>query len=247
MTYLFKNRFLQLLMAVCLFGACSADLHEQAENGFNTKPLESVSSSEKLYELRRGDILVRPNLNVLPGSAFVPNGSGFGHAALVVEGYAHQHIDSLLAGVQIVESIAKDVPRGFQIRQISGYTQHHLTILNNVNFGPQFAGNRYRLRGNFSEQQIDSILAFALAQRNDLSSWNALKSFPIGGNLQDSTRANWADNNSWYCSLLVWQSVYYVTNIDLDPSGGYMVYPNDLIACPVFDEAAEGETGRIRF
>ncbi len=243
----FRQHWLLIFMVLATaLGGCNSDKTSPKAGPENQLLLQNAVEGQ-LIELKPGDILVRPNLNLLPGSAFVPNGSGFGHAALVVKGYAHQNIDSLLAGVQIIESIAKDVPRGFQIRQISGYSRHRLTILNNVNFGSKYSGNRYRLRLELSEAQIDSIIAFAMKQRNDLSSWNASKRFPDSNFVPDSLYANWADNNTWYCSLLVWQAIYYVTKIDLDPNGGYMVYPNDLISSPYFDAQPAAETGRLRF
>ena len=246
MRFYLNHSFLFVLLVVFGFAACTPDETNRETNSDSPLLVEDAVHGQ-LIELKRGDMLVRPNLNMLPGSAFIANGSGFGHAALVVKGYAHQHIDSLLAGIKIIESIAKDVPRGFQIREISGYSRHHLTILNNVNFGQKYAGNRYRLRLNLSETQIDSIIAFAQSQRNDLSSWNASKRFPDSSFVPDSLYANWADNNTWYCSLLVWQSIYYVTNIDLDHTGGYMVYPNDLIASRLFEQKVQGEPARLRF
>lgn len=202
---------------------------------------------EGIHDLRRGDIIVKPNLNFLPGTSFMNNGIGFGHAALVVSGYSHENMDSLLAGATIIESIAKDVPVEFQVREIRGLIKNKSKAYNNTNFAGRYKGNRYRLRLSLTETQIDSIIAFAKAQKMDYSAWNASKSFR-NDSLFSSTsqRKNWADNKTWYCSLLVWQSVYYVTNIDLDPNQGYMVYPNDLINSNFFDNTHENQ-GRVKF
>ena len=77
-----------------------------------------------------------------------------------------------------------------------------------------------------------------------------MKRFPgnpeIEQMVETGTRDNWADNTHWYCSLIIWQAVLYVTGIDLDANGGYFVYPNDLVASPYFDNSSE-HTGRARF
>ncbi|MFW5793335.1 MAG: hypothetical protein ACOCWC_03555, partial [Bacteroidota bacterium] len=64
--------------------------------------------------------------------------------------------------------------------------------------------------------------------------------------VEKGLRRNWADNDHWYCSLLIWQAVLYVSGIDLDSNGGYFVYPNDLIASPYFNNE-NGFKGRTRF
>lgn len=205
---------------------------------------------EGIDELRKGDILVRPNLNIFPGTSLVQKGMGFGHAALVTKGYKHQNNDSLLAGVQIIESIAKDVSTDFQIREISGLVKSRFDAFNNDNFDQRYAGSRYRLRLQVSEAEIDLIIAFALTQKGDRSAWNASKAFS-GNAFNDSlvmsgSRKNWADNATWYCSHLVWQSVFYITQKDVDANGGYMVYPNDLIQADLFNNT-ESHQGRTRF
>lgn len=228
--------------------------------GCTQKPVNEVKTNNESFnanetiginELRPGDILVRPNLNFLPGSAFIPNGSGFGHAAIVTTYYRHENIDSLLANIQIIESIAKDVPKEFQIREVKAFNHSKIPSFNNENFDNRYAGNRYRLRLDLPAHVIDRVINFARQQKGDRSSWNAAKRFP-GHPFADSLvaigkRNDWADNNTWYCSLLVWQSFLKHTGIDLDPNGGYMVYPNDLIASPVFDIQDSLFTGRTQF
>lgn len=201
-------------------------------------------------ELLPGDLIVRPNLGFLPGSTVVPNGSGFGHAAIVVKGYRHTDPDSLLAGAIIVESIAKDVSQEFQVRQIQALKHHRLDAFNNTNFDGKYAANRYRLRLPMTENQVELLVNFAVSQLGDRSAWNACKRFPddkfADSLVREGVRASWADNSTWYCSLLVWQSVLYITGLDIDANGGYMVYPNDLINSHHFDNT-EGYAGRARF
>jgi len=55
------------------------------------------------------------------------------------------------------------------------------------------------------------------------------------------------DKKIWYCSLLIWEAFYQVLGIDLDPNGGIMVFPNDLIASPYFDNNVKHPQKRVRF
>jgi len=207
-------------------------------------------SFEGISDLRQGDIIVIPNINIFPGTSQIPNGYSFGHAAFVTSGYEHENPDSLLAHTMIIESIASKVPVGFQIREIQGYFEHESLIYNSNRFGPELAGIRYRLRYDFTESQIDSIIHFLRDQKNDLSNWNATKRFPyskVSGHSDIDTTSNWADNSHWYCSLLIWQSVLYVTGIDLDPNAGYYIYPNDLINSEHFDNTDDKIRRRVTF
>jgi hypothetical protein len=250
-----KNESLKSLLLLCIMvlSAC-AQKHEKNNSGSYTG-LNAVDSTlvfehKGISDLRKGDILVKPNVNLLPGSAFIEGGWGYGHAALVTNGAQHAHPDSLLAGSFIFESHARPVHRIHQLREVPAYQISEDPVLHNDNFGPQYTGNRYRLRLNIPESQIDSIIAFVRSQKGSYSSWNAMKRFPdiphIEALIQDGKRENWADNSHWYCSLLVWQAVLFVTGIDLDPNGGYYVYPNDLIASPYFINTADFK-GRTRF
>jgi hypothetical protein len=196
-------------------------------------------------ELKKGDILVRPNLNILPGTSPIGGGKNFGHAAIVAQGYKHWHPDSLLAGTIIIESIAKDVPAEFQVREIKALVSIRMESFDNHNFDNRYKGHRYRLRLPLSENKIDSIVEFARSQKGKLSSWNASKYFPTNDDEKNAS-SSLNKNETWYCSLLVWQSVFNVTGFDIDQSGGYMVYPNDLVNSPYFNSLPDGE-GRLRF
>jgi hypothetical protein len=215
----------------------------------DTKPISENQKwcEEGITDLKPGDILVKPNINMLPGSSNKSNGWTFGHAALVVKGYQHKNIDTLLANSVIIESIARDVPQPYQVREIAAYVEKGDLSHSCTSFGPKIKGNRYRLRLKLSDSQIDSIIAFAREQKNDESCWNAMKSFPDDVPPAGSTRKNWADNSQWYCSLLVWQSYYFVTGIDLDANGGYEVYPDDLVASKYFDIGDDQFPSRARF
>jgi hypothetical protein len=246
---IFHITFLTLMLASCRSGVDEAR-DEHVRKPINTSLETSVWAHEGISELRKGDIIVKPNLNILPGTSFVEGGWGYGHAAIVTEGAENMSPDSLLANCRIFESHARFVHRIHQLREVPGHIISDDPAINNTSFGPRFAGNRYRLRLNVPESQIDSIIAFMRSQKGSYSSWNAMKRFPdtpeVKVLVSEGKRANWADNTHWYCSHLIWQSVYYVTGIDLDPNGGYFVYPSDLIASPYFDNKPEFE-GRVRF
>ncbi len=250
-----KNESLKslLLLTLTVLFACH-DRHNENDPGFyegsSTTDSSIVYEYEGISELRKGDILVKPNVNLLPGSAFIEGGWGYGHAAIVTIGAQHNHPDSLLAMSFIFESHARPVRRFHQLRELQAYVISDDPVLHNDNFGPQYSGNRYRLRLNIPESQVDSIISFVRSQKGSYSSWNAMKRFPGTPHLEElvkqGKRENWADNSHWYCSLLVWQAVLFVSGIDLDPNGGYYVYPNDLIASPYFNNTADFK-GRTRF
>jgi len=206
---------------------------------------------EGVIELRPGDILVRPNLSFLPGSAIVPEGAGFGHAAIVTSYYIHDNPDSLLANTTIIESIAKDVPAAYQVREIKALAQSKIMAFRNLNFDNKYSGNRYRLRLNVPQSAIDSIIEFARSQKGKLSTWSVPKRYEghyyATELVNRGLRKDWSDNTHWYCSLLVWQAVLKYTGINLDVNDGYIVYPNDLIASPVFNSINEEFIGRARF
>ena len=235
-----------ILITLTIISCYTNDYHKESE----TEEVTHLWSHTGINELRPGDIIVKPNINLLPGSSFVEGGWGYGHAALVTKGASHAHPDSLLSVSMIFESHARPLHRIHQLREVPGFLLSGDPVLHNDHFGPQYSGNRYRLRLNLTETQIDSIIAFVRSQKGSYSSWNAMKRFPgiphIEQLVQEGKRDHWADNTHWYCSLLVWQAVLYVTGIDLDPNGGYFVYPNDLIASPYFNNTPEF-TGRARF
>jgi len=236
------------LIAVFLFYGCHSKEVSSIDLSTINKSKDWVRAG--VDELWRGDIIVKPNVNLLPGSSFVEGGWSYGHAAIVTVGARHYHPDSLLAAAMIFESHSHPFHRIHQLREVPGYKISTDPLLHNDSFGPEYTGHRYRLRLNLSEPQIDSIIAFVRSQKGSYSSWNAMKRFPgiphIEQDVKDKKRKNWADNTHWYCSLLVWQAVLYITGINLDPNGGYYVYPNDLIASPYFINTADF-TGRAQF
>ncbi len=218
----------------------SADKNDVVQAHFINEPLS------ELTELQAGDILVKPNHNWLPGSSLIEGGNGFGHAVLVIEGAQGNSAIDVLRKARIFESQAHQLPDAFQLRAAPGYLQGNDYRFANVNFGEQNAGFRYRLRIPMTDGQRDSIIRFVMQQDNDISCWRSQKLFRAAGTDQKSFCQQASNKHQWYCSLLVWQAFYTIMHIDLDSNGGWMVYPGDLVAHPIFDNQNE-EKRRIRF
>lgn len=195
-----------------------------------------------LTELRKGDILVKPNHNWLPGSIWVEGGNGFGHAAIVVEGASGKSAMEVLEKTVIFESHSRDVPAEFQLRQVYAYSPGTDFRYANITFAPVRTGVMYRLRPDLREEQIDSLVAFVLQQDNGLSSWRAIKSAQHG-----STRKSNGNRTWWYCSHLIREAFLHVTGSDPDGNGGVIVYPNDLIGSDLFKNDPAGLQRRVRF
>lgn len=186
-----------------------------------------AQTTDTTIELKRGDILVRPNSNWLAGTEFVQNGNNFGHAVIVLKGARGNNWEEVLSQSEIFESNSRDVPEEFQLRKVAAYVPGNDLRYSNDSFGSKHAGRRYRLRPPLSEAQIDSVVSYIELQDDGVSSWRA----------QKNTSNAVLDKHYWYCSLLIYQAFKDVLNIDLDANGGLIVFPNDLIAHPLFDGA----------
>lgn len=182
----------------------------------------------KEIEFKRGDILIKANHNLLPGSSFVNGGSTFGHAAIVLEGGKDTSVVNLLKKTTIFESHSRDVSPENQIRQIKAYKESSSIDSVCLTFSEKYIGGRYRLRANLTEEQIESIISFITKQDDATSSYRATKIYESGNNSQE--------DKHWYCSLIIWQAFYDVLGIDIDANKGLVVYPNDIINSPLFLE-----------
>lgn len=199
----------------------------------------------KLTELEAGDILIKPNMNWFPGTAMVNGGKGFGHVVLVIQGGKDTNTIRLLEKVKIFESQAREVPQEYEIRSVAGYVEGSDFRSANTTFGLQNSGFRYRLRYPMTPSQRDSIIKFVMSQDADKSCWRAQKGLPEPGN--NSQTPIFQDKKIWYCSLLIWQAFYEVLGVDLDLNGGIMIYPNDMIASPYFENDSVNPQKRVRF
>lgn len=203
--------------------------------------LDKIEFLDPLTELQRGDILVKPNHNWIPGTSFVEGGSGFGHCVIVIQGAKGENTESVLKKTTIFESQARDVPEPYQLREIKAYAPGTDFRYATITFSQKQRGYRFRLRMNLTEQQKDSIISFVLQHDNDISSWRAPKWFPEDGKNNDR------EKHYWYCTLLIWQAFYHVMGIDLDSNQGLIIYPNDIINSSYFDDEKSLKQKRVRF
>ena len=237
------------LISVLLFSSLVAvgQLVNIPEGTANSGKLESGDEMVKgeihqITELRPGDILVKANHNWLPGTAQVFGGKGFGHAALVIKGAKDTNLLQLLRKTVIFESHSREVAPEFQIRQAPAYLPGSDFRYASITFGPRNFGYCFLLRPSLSPEETKQLIAFVTGMDGGTSSWRAQKRFDT----QPKKPATGQEGN-WYCSLLIWQAFYTLFDIDLDPNARIMVYPNDLITSPYFDNKPGREAARIRF
>jgi hypothetical protein len=217
-------------------------LDQSIQDTVKSYPIVVKDDIGKITEFRPGDILVKANHNWMPGTAQVYGGKGFGHAALVIEGAKDTDILRLLKKTVVFESHARDVPPEYQLRKAPAYLPGDDFRTASITFGPQNLGFCYRLRPDLSEIQIRKLIDFVTAQDNGTSCWRAQKRFS-----ENKANQKPPPGGVWYCSLLIWQAYYSLFGIDLDPNGGVMVYPNDLIAGKYFDNTENQPHKRVRF
>jgi len=240
---LFSTATFFLLIFLC---SCSVVFSEKKSEQQQIEEILPIQDTlVNLTELVPGDILVKPNMNWFSGSAMVDGGRGFGHVVLVVEGGKDSNTMKLLEKIKIFESQARDVPESYELRLSSGFCDGDDFRVANTTFGMQNAGFRYRLRFDLTPTQRDSIIQIVMAQDQDVSSWRSLKR--LRSKLPGAKIETVEDKKIWYCSLLIWEAFYQVLGVDLDPNGGIMVFPNDLIASPYFDNDAKNPQKRVRF
>lgn len=227
-------------------GSCSVVSSEKKSEKQQMEEILPIQDTlVNLTELEPGDILVKPNMNWFSGSAMVDGGRGFGHVVLVIEGGKDSNTMKLLEKVKIFESQARDVPEIYELRSAPGFLNGDDFRFANTTFGMQNAGFRYRLRFDLTSAQRDSIIQIVMSQDQDVSSWRSLKR--LRSKLPEAKNETVTDKKIWYCSLLIWEAFYQVLGIDLDPNAGIMVFPNDLIASPYFDNNAKHPQKRVRF
>lgn len=208
-----------LLSGCIFFSAClTPDKKLQSDR---ILPVIINDSVQVLTELKRGDILVKPNHNWLPGTVWVEGGNGFGHAAVVLEAVTGSSTIEVLSNAVIFESHARDVPDEFQLRSTKAYQPGTDFRTDNITFAPVRVGVMYRLRFNISSSEIDTMLSYIARQENGLSSWRSMKS-----DFQEDI-----DNRRtyFYCSHLIREAFLHATGKEMDANGGLIVYPNDLI------------------
>ncbi len=192
-----------------------------------------------LFELKKGDILVRSNWGWLPGSCDSPTGKKFGHVAIVTKGATGKTPDEALEASMVVEALFFDQgTRSFQFQKKDQIRSCNAL----VSFGTRFKGNRYRLRMQLTEKQVADILQFLM---NQVHGGYSLISFKKQFESQAERQSALLElkPQRWQCASLAWEAFYLATNLDIDANQGYTTYPNDILACKFFDLP----DGRIRF
>lgn len=187
-----------------------------------------VAKYDSTFELKKGDILVRPNWNWFPGTDKVPKGRIVGHLGIVVKGAIGRNLEAALDSTQIIESFIFDQKtRSFIFGQKDKVRQRPASI----SFNKKFKGIRYLLRYPLTIGQADSLSLFL----NDAKGGDYnLFSFKSSDKLKflDNIKRNQV---TWNCVSLVWAAYKTVVNVDLDANGGYFLFPNDVLCSAVFD------------
>jgi hypothetical protein len=195
---------------------------------FNLEPVAENS----FFELKKGDILVRPNSDRLPGSCNIPYGRRYGHVALVTEGATGRTVSEALEKAKVVEALFFDqATRKFQWKKTNQIREGSAI----VSFGNRFKGIRFRLRTNITGEQADEMVQFARNQLNGGYNILSLKRKEL-----DSSKIK---DEDWHCATLVWEAYFLTLGLDLDANSGIFIYPSDIIANPVFNQP----DGRVRF
>lgn len=184
------------------------------------------------FELKKGDLLVRPNSDNLPGSIAIPYGRMYGHVAIVTEGASGNTITETLEKTKVVEALFFDQAT----RQLQWNKQNQIREEKAiVSFGKRFTGIRFRLRTKLTCKQANEMVRFA---RNQLDGGYNILSLK-----KKDQNNNELENEDWHCATLVWQAYFLALETDIDSNGGIFIYPSDIIANQIFNS----DEGRIRF
>ena len=143
-----------LLLIFLLSGFFRKEIHPGQNN-----PVAVAENT--VFELKEGDILIRPNWSWLPGSCPVADGRKYGHVALVTRGATGQSISEALENATVVEALFFDqATKEFQFKKENQIRQGKAI----VSFGKKFTGIRYRLRIPLTETQAAVMRNFAETQ-----------------------------------------------------------------------------------
>ena len=185
------------------------------------------------FDLKPGDILVRPNNNLLPGSSIVKDGRVFGHAAIVIEGAEGSTVSDVLSKAIVLEALLFDqATRSF----IFHNSKQIRTAPAAYTFVKRLEGIRYRLRLPMEDRQREKIagLAKSLVGKGSYSIF-LTKSILI--QRVENPKEVFEDDSDlcWNCTALIWYLYNSVLKIDLDSNGGVFIFPNDLLNSTQFN------------
>jgi len=201
------------------------------------KPTQYSVSDSSAFELKKGDILIRPNWMWWPGSMGIPNGRRYGHVGVVVEGATGNSVEDALQRAHIVEALFFDQRTKQFVFNSAEQLREELAI---VSFGSKFKGIRYRLRLPITQEKTDSICIFLRSQLDARYNILSLKSKQ---KINAKSVNNSFGRSSWHCATLTWTAFYGFLNKDIDGNKGLLIYPSDIIGSKLFDT----EEGRICF
>ena len=217
--------FLILIVVLLFSGITRNEIHTSSND------LKSVTESDS-FDLKEGDILVRPNWSWLPGSCPVPDGRKYGHVAIVTKGARGASVGETLENATVVEALFFDqATKEFQLKKENQIREGKAI----VSFGKKFTGIRYRLRIPLTETQAAVMRNFAETQLDGGYNILSVK--------QKNRKTDKMENLDWHCATLVWQAYYLSTGLDIDANDGLFIYPSDIITSPVFDNPG----GVVRF
>jgi hypothetical protein len=247
------SKYPQILILIFMAASCRPGEFRtrNSEHSIKNSKLKTQNSDlcpvQHLTELQPCDILVKPNLNYIPGTTSVPGGYLFGHTVIVIRGAADTNEVALLSKTIIFESQASDVPAEYQLRQVAAYLPGKDNRFANTSFSPERFGNLYRLRMELTDMQRQEIIDYILDKDDDLSSYRAMKRYKKIPEIANDSLSQGKKQEYWYCSLLIWQAFYDVLGIDIDANGGVYVHPNDLINSPYFNDEPGKHEKKVRF
>jgi hypothetical protein len=206
-----------IIVAILFSGVFRKEIHPGSNN------LKMLTERDS-FDLKEGDLLVRPNWSWLPGSIPVADGRKYGHVAIVTKGARGATISETLEKATVVEALFFDqATKKFQFKKENQIREGKAI----VSFGKKFTGIRYRLRIPLTDEQQKRISGFVRSQLSGGYNIISVK--------RKNMRKEKMENLDWHCATLVWQAYYLTTGIDLDTNGGLFIYPSDIIANPLFD------------
>ncbi|MFA5849569.1 MAG: hypothetical protein WC833_06780 [Bacteroidales bacterium] len=175
---------------------------------------------EKFLTAEPGDILARPNSNMLPGSEKRLWGGLTGHIALVVKGGVFSNMDEHLGGIEVVEArLYNRYPISYENRIVINKASVH--------FGKRYIGRRYLLKMHLNEKEMSNLSRIINREKE--------KHYSLFCSKDDSSGYN--------CATFVRRLFLETMNYDIDCNKGRVIFPNDIINNPIFDT----HDNRVRF
>lgn len=184
-----------------------------------TSKFISSFEEEKIIVAEPGDILARVNSNLAVGSAKYFWGGFTGHMGIIVKGGTFSTKDQNLGGIEIAEA------RLFR-RHPFGWTNNVSVNRARENFGTRFMGRRFLLKTKLTKEEREKLIK-VIQQYTD-------RHYSLFSKKVDST---------FNCATFTRRVILESSGMDLDYNGGNVVFPNDIIANPIFDS----ENRRLKF